>query len=152
LQRPFIFKLEQQEDCKYDSDLRQHLTVFPDLAMDQDIDHTGVHFPNHFEHEVENDCIDNYIIKVDHNQNLLNHVIQSSYDHFYEEETVICDDQEFLLKDQGGHLFFSKGECIHEKSFFLNQYDCDLGFEDPVAALLESYLSDSLKFSILSYH
>jgi hypothetical protein len=27
------------------------------------------------------------------------------------------------------------------------KYDCDLGFEDPVAVLLESYLSDSLKFS-----
>jgi len=85
--------LEQQEDCKYDSDLRQHLTVFPDLSMDQDIDHSGVHFPNHFERELEDDCIDNYIIKDDHNQNILNHVIQSSYDDFCEEETVICDDQ-----------------------------------------------------------
>jgi hypothetical protein len=51
LQRSFIFKLEQQEDCKYDSYLRQHLTVFSDLAMDRDIDHIGVHIPNHFEQE-----------------------------------------------------------------------------------------------------
>jgi hypothetical protein len=29
----------------------------------------------------------------------------------------------------------------------LNLYDGDHGFEDPMAALLESYLSDSLKFS-----
>ena len=29
----------------------------------------------------------------------------------------------------------------------LNMYDGDHGFEDPMAALLESYLSNSLKFS-----
>jgi len=123
------------------------LRFFSDLSMDQDINHIGVHLSNHFEKEVVDDFIYNHIIKVDHNQNLLNHVIPSSYDHFYEEETIICDDQELLLKYQGGHLFFSKGECIHEKSFFPNQYDCDLSFEDLVVALLESYLSDSFKFS-----
>jgi len=120
LHKSFVFKLEQQEDCKYDSYLRQHLKVFffSDLAMDRDIDHIGIHIPNHFEQEVVDDCIDNHIIKVDQNHNLLNPTIPSSYDHFYEEEIVICDDQEFLLKDQGGQLFFRKGECMHEKSFF----------------------------------
>jgi hypothetical protein len=67
--------------------------------------------------------------------------------HFGEKEIVICDDQKFLLKDQGGYLFSSKGEDIHEQSMVLNHYECDLGFEDPVAALLESYLSDSFQFS-----
>ena len=42
---------------------------------------------------------------------------------------------------------------LHRSSIFKMEqqedckYDCDLGFEDPVAVLLESYLSDSLKFS-----
>jgi hypothetical protein len=36
---------------------------------------------------------------------------------------------------------------MHWQSSFLNQHDCDHGFEDPVAALLESYLSNSLKIS-----
>ena len=51
------------------------------------------------------------------------------------------------MKAQGGHLFLSKGEFMQWKSSFLNQQFCDYGFEDPVAALLQSYLSDSLTFS-----
>jgi hypothetical protein len=69
--------------------------------MSQDIDHAGIHTLNHFEQEVEDDCLSNSIIKSDHNQNYLNSIMQSSYNHFGEEEIVICDDQKFLLKDQG---------------------------------------------------
>jgi hypothetical protein len=36
---------------------------------------------------------------------------------------------------------------MHWKSSFLNQHDCNLGFEDPMATLLESYHSDYLKLS-----
>jgi hypothetical protein len=42
---------------------------------------------------------------------------------------------------------YSKEEDIHGHSMILNLYDSDQGFEDPMANLLESYLSDSLKFS-----
>ena len=42
---------------------------------------------------------------------------------------------------------YSKGEYIHEKPIILNLYDGDHSFEDPMADLLESYLSESLKFS-----
>ena len=67
--------------------------------MDQDVHHAYDQFPNHFEHALKDDCIDNYIFLVDHNQDALNHVIQLSYDLFYEEENVILDDQEFLMKE-----------------------------------------------------
>jgi hypothetical protein len=115
--------------------------------MDQDIDHTGVHFSNQFEHAVKDDCIDNYIFLADHNQNVLAPTIQLSYDHFSEEETVTLDDQELILKEQETHIFLSKRECVQWKSSFLNQQVSDHGFEDPVAALLESYLSNSLNIS-----
>jgi len=36
---------------------------------------------------------------------------------------------------------------MHGKLSFLNQHVFDLGFEDTIASLLESYLSDSLKIS-----
>jgi hypothetical protein len=62
---------EQQEECKYDSDLGQHLTIFSYFSMDQDVHHAYDHFPNHFEHALKDDCIDNYIFLVDHNQMLL---------------------------------------------------------------------------------
>ena len=44
-----------------------------------------------------------------------------SYDHVYEEETTILNNQELPVKEQGGHLFLSKGEFKQWKSFFLNQ-------------------------------
>jgi hypothetical protein len=141
---------EQQKECKYESDLGQHLTVsskFSDFSMDWDVHHAYVHFQNQFEHAVVDDCIDNYMFLVDHSQNALSPAMKLSYDHVYEEETAILDDQELLVKAQGGHLFLSKGEFKQWKSSFLNQQFCDYGFEDPVAALLESYLSDSLTFS-----
>jgi hypothetical protein len=45
------------------------------------------------------------------------------------------------------HLFCKKGKNMHDWTFSLNQYNCDSRFKDPVAVLLESYLSDSLKIS-----
>jgi hypothetical protein len=48
----------------------------------RDIHHAYDHFPNHFEHAVKDDCIDNYIFLADHNQNVLAPTIQLSCDHF----------------------------------------------------------------------
>ena len=45
------------------------------------------------------------------------------------------------------HLFCSNGKNMHDWTFSLSQYNCDSSFKDPVAVLLESYLSDSLKTS-----
>ena len=87
--------MEQQQDYKYESYLTQHLTICSDLAMNQDIDHIGVHILSHFEQEVEDDCLSNSIIKADHNQSSLNSIMQSSYDHFGKEEIAIFDDQKF---------------------------------------------------------
>jgi hypothetical protein len=81
--------------------------------MDRDIDHTSVHFSNQLEHAVKDDCIDNYIFLVDHNHNFLSPTIQLSCDHYYEEEIVTLDDQELLSKEPEGHLFPSKGKCMH---------------------------------------
>jgi hypothetical protein len=95
----YISYLEQQE-CKYESDLGQHLTVsskFSYFSMDRDVHHAYVRFQNQFEHAVVDDCIDNYMFLVDHTQYVLSPSMQLSYDHVYEEETGIIDDQELLL-------------------------------------------------------
>ena len=60
--------------------------------------HGYVHFRNQFEHALVDDCIDNYMFLVDHSQNGLSPAMQLSYDHVYEEETFILDDQEMLVK------------------------------------------------------
>jgi hypothetical protein len=49
--------------------------------------------------------------------------------------------QELLLKEQGGHLFLSKREFMQWQPSLLDQQVFDLGFEDPVAVVLESYFS-----------
>jgi hypothetical protein len=112
---------EQQEECKYDSDLEQNSSMFSYFFMDKDVHHAYDHFPNHFEHAVKDNCIDNYIFIADHNHNVLTPTIQLSYDHFSEEETVTLDDQELILKEQATHIFLSKRECVQWKSSFLNQ-------------------------------
>jgi len=91
---------EQQEECKYDSDLEQNSSLFLDFFMDMNVHHAYDHFPNHFEHAVKDNCIDNYIFIVDHNQNVLTPTIQLSRDHFSEEETVTLDDKELISKEQ----------------------------------------------------
>ena len=88
------------------------MLVFSDFPMDRDMDHTGVHFSNQFEHAVKDDCIDNYIFLVDHNHNFLAPTIQLSCDHYYEEETVTLDDQELISKEHAAHIFISKRECV----------------------------------------
>jgi hypothetical protein len=145
---------EQQEDCEYDLDLELNSSVFSDFSMDRDTYHAYDQFLNHFEHAVTDDYIDNFIFLVDLNQNTLNPAIQLSYNQYSENETVTLGGQELLTEEQEGYLFSSKGECMYEQLSFLNQHDSDLGFEDPVVALLESYFSDSLKISdfIISPH
>jgi len=137
----------QQDDSEYGSDLEQNSSKFSYFSIDRDVHHVYDHFPNLFEYTSNDGCIDDYMFLVDYNLDVLNHAVQTSCDHLYEEEVVVLDDQELLMKEQGGHLFLSKGEFMQRQSFFLNQHVFEYGFEDPVAALLESYLSDFLKIS-----
>ena len=74
--------MEQQEDCKYESNLTQHLTICSDLALNQDADHISDYILSHFDQEAMDDFLSNSIITTDQNQSSLNYVMQSSYDHF----------------------------------------------------------------------
>jgi hypothetical protein len=58
-----------------------------------------------------------------------------------------CHEEGLLLKEQGGHLFLNKREFMQWNSFHSNQQVCDLGFEDRVALMMESYFLNSLKIS-----
>ena len=116
--------------------------------MDKDAYYAYDQFPNHFEHMVTYECIDNYILLADHYQYALNPTIQLSHDHS-ENEIVTLNDQELLTKGQERHILLSKEEFLHGQLFSLDQHVPDHGFVDPVAALLDSYHSYFLKISDL---
>ncbi len=59
-----------------------------------------------------NDCLDDYIFLVDCNQDVLNLIVKLSYNNFYEEEIIVLDDQEFLMKEYEGHFFLRKGDLL----------------------------------------
>ena len=66
--------------------------------MDINVYHAYDLFPNHFEHVVMDDCMDNYMFIVDHSQNYLSPAMQLSHNHFYEEEIIIPDYKELISK------------------------------------------------------
>jgi hypothetical protein len=68
--------------------------------MDQDVHHAFVRFQNLFEHAVVDDCRDSYMFLVDHSHNSLSPHMQLSYDHVYEEETAILDEEETATRDR----------------------------------------------------
>jgi len=82
-----------------------------------------------------------------HNYDSLNPSIQLSCDHSYEEETTIVDVQELVSKEQQGHLFACRKAFTNEQLFSVDQHASDLGFKDPFATLLESYVLDFIKIS-----
>jgi hypothetical protein len=51
------------------------------------------------------------------------------------------------MEEQGGHIFLSKRHFMQWQSSLLDQQVFYLGFEDPVAVVMESYFSNSLKIS-----
>lgn len=101
------------------------------------MDHACGSFPNHFEHAVTYDCIDNYMFLANHSRNVLIHAMQSSYDHFYEDKILILDDQELISKEQPTQFFFIKMESLPGQLSFLNQHFSNHGYEDPTSILLE---------------
>ena len=94
-----------------------------------------------------NGCIDDFIFFT---QDVLQPIVQLPSDYFYEEEIVIFDNQELITRGQESHLFSNKGKSIYRQSFFLNQQASDHGFDDPVAAYMESYVSNLMKISDFS--
>jgi hypothetical protein len=122
--------------------------VFADVSMDRYAWQVDNQFSNLFDHEVTDDCIGNYMFLVDNDQYDLNLVLSSSCDHDFEERVVATDDQDLITRGLEGYQFSSKEAVMDEQLFSMDQYVSDLGFKDPVAALMESYISNHL---IISY-
>jgi hypothetical protein len=142
--------LEQQQGCKYDSHLESNSSTFADFSMDKDACLVYDQFSKHVEHIITDDCIDSYMFLADHNYQCdLNPVVPLSCDHHAEnKETAIVDDQNLISREPEGCLFSSKEECMYEQLSFLNQQVSNHGLEDPIAAYMESYVSDCLKIPV----
>jgi hypothetical protein len=113
--------LEQQKGCKYVLNLEPDSSVCSDFSIDRDACHVYDQFLKHFEHEVTNYCIDNYMFLVEHYQYDLESTVQLSCDHYFEEEKLSPDDQALLIKCEEGYLLSSKEECMHGKLFYVDQ-------------------------------
>jgi hypothetical protein len=129
------------------SDLESDSSVFADYSMDRYACKVYDQFSNHVEHTVIDDCIDNYIFLVDHNQCVSNISFPLSYDHYSEEGVVATDDQDLITTELEGYQFSSREAVMNEQLFSVDQHFSDLGFKDLVAALMESYISNHLKIS-----
>jgi hypothetical protein len=116
--------------------------------MDRDACHAYDQFSKHVEHIIIDDCIDDYMFLNDHYQCDLKPFVPLSCDHHAgNEETAIVDDQELISKEKEGYLFASREAFMDEQLFSVDQHASDIGFKDPFAALLESYVSNFLKIS-----
>jgi hypothetical protein len=139
--------LEHPQECEYMSDLESYSSVFVDVSMDRYACQVYDQFSNYFEHEVIKDCIDNYMFLADHNQYDLKNSFPLSYDHYSEEGVVATDDEDLITRELEDYHFSSKDAVMDEQLFFVEKHVSDLGFKDPIAALMKSYISDHLKIS-----
>ena len=133
--------MEQQQGCKYISDLDYNSSVLADVSMDRYAWKVDDQFSNHFDHEVIDDCIGNYMFLANKYQYALNHVLSSSCDHHSEEKSVATDDQNLITRRLEGYQFSSKDVVMDEQWFFVDHHIFYLGFKDPFATLLGSYFS-----------
>jgi hypothetical protein len=143
--------LEQHQGCKYISDLDQNSSVLEYVSMDRYAWKVDDQFSNHFNHEVIDDCIGNYMFLADNDQYDLNHVLSSSCDHHFEEKVVATNDQNLITRRLEGYQFSSKDVVMDEQFFSINQDIFYLGLKDPFAALLGSYFSSYRNISDYIY-
>ena len=77
----YVSDPEQQQGCKYTSELDQSSSALTDDSMDRYGYQVYDRFSNHVEYTVTNDGLDNYIFLADHNQCASNIASPLSYDH-----------------------------------------------------------------------
>jgi hypothetical protein len=140
--------LEQQQECEYMSDWESNTLVFADVPMDMYAWQVDDQFSNHFDHEVTDDCIGNFMFLVDHNPYDVRPFLSSSYEHHSEEMIVTTDDQDLITRGLEGYQFSSEEAIMDVQLFSMDQYVFHIGFKDPVVSLMESYISNHL---IISY-
>jgi hypothetical protein len=127
--------------------LESNSSIFVDFSMDRNAYQSYDQVSDHFDHAVVVDCIDNYMFLAGPNYDALNLVVQLPCDHSYEEETATVDDQEFVSKEQGGHLFATRETFTKEQPSLLKKPKFYHVIHDPIAIYMESYVSDFLKIS-----
>jgi len=137
----------EQEDIEYVSDLKSDSSVLSDFPMDRYACQIDDQFSKH---EITNDHIGNFIFLADHYQCDLNPVLSPYFDHYFEERTITTDDQNLIIKEKEGSQFLNKEIVMDMQLIVVDQYVADFSFKDPVAAYMESYVSDLMKISDFS--
>ena len=99
------------------------------------------------------DCIGNYIFLADHDLCHSNTSLSLTSEHYSEEEVIVFYDHKLITKEQESHQYSGRKAVIEVQLFHEYQQISDISFKDPVAAYIESYISENMKnsdFLILS--
>jgi hypothetical protein len=80
--------------------LGQSSTSFSYFFVDREIDYDCSHYLNQLNNFVEDDCIDDYILSVDHSRNFLTPTMQLPCDHSVEEEVVSPKHHTIYIENQ----------------------------------------------------
>jgi hypothetical protein len=139
--------LEQHQACESISYLNLNSSTFAKYSDDRYESEFYDQFANKVEPMVTVDCIGNYMFLDDHNPCHLNTALSSSEHYSEERQVAIFDDHKLLSRELGIHQSSSKKVVMVERVFSLDQHVYELGFKDPVATFMESYISENLKFS-----
>jgi hypothetical protein len=139
--------LEQQQATKIISDCESDSSTLAEHSRDRYSCKIYDQFTKHVEPMITNDCIDNYIFRVDHNLCHSNTALSSHSEYYSEEEVIVFDDHKVITKEQKGNQSSNREAVIEMQLFPEDQEVSDFSFKDPVAAFIESYISESLKIS-----
>ena len=93
------------------------------------------------------DCIGNYIFLAHHNLCHSNTALSLSSEHYSEEEVIVFDDHKLITKEQESHQSSGRKAVIEVQIFHEDQQISDISFKYPVAAYIESYISENMKNS-----
>jgi hypothetical protein len=146
--------LEQQQAAETTSDCESNSSTFAEYSRNRYSCKIYDQFTKHVEPMITNDCIDNYIFKTDHDLCHSNTALSSSSENFSEEKVIVFDDHNVITKEQEVNQSSNRRTVMVEQEVSIDiqlfpedQHVSDLCFKDPVAAFIESYISEKLKVS-----
>jgi hypothetical protein len=138
---------KQQQATKIISDCESNSSSFAEYSRDRYSCKIYDQFTKPVEPMITNDCIDNYMFTADHNLCYSNTAQSSSSEYCLEKEVIVFDDYKLITKEQEDNQSSSREAVVQVEFFPEDQQVFEFSFKDPVAAFIESYISENLKVS-----
>lgn len=107
--------MEQQRACEFISDSGQNSSIFSKFSRDRYDFEVYDQFINQNEPMITNDYIGNYMFLADHNPCHSNIALSSFSKNFSEEEVVMIDDQDLIIRELEDGQSFNRGIVMVEQ-------------------------------------